>query len=133
MNREQIDANRLLIIDELRATKVEGVENLIALMDKHGFFSACCHSHDDSEGGTANHSLWVLWFARETREALLKERPELDIPEESLTIACLSHDICDSTFPAIQGHGTRSRAILEKSGCKVGEEVLAAVCAHSDA
>lgn len=132
MNREQIDNNRLLIIEELRATKVEGVENLISLMDRYEFFTARCHSHDDSEGGTANHSLWVLWFARETRAALLEKGPELDIPEESITIACLCHDLCDCTFPGPQGHGQRSRAILEKSGCSVGEEVLAAVASHSD-
>ncbi len=130
---EDIVGNRKRIIEELTATKRDGVLNLIGLLDKYGFFDAASDSHDASRGGTANHSLWTLWFARDKREAILRQRPEMDIPEESLTLICLCHDICNCTFPIIKGtsHGTRSREILRKSGCAFSEEELDAISSHS--
>lgn len=83
MNREQIENNRQRIIEELRSTKMECVENVIPMMDKGGFFTARCQRHDESEGGLANHSLWVLDFARRSTE----EDPEL------LTLACLCRHV----------------------------------------
>lgn len=79
MTREQIDSNRKIIIEELCATKRSGVDTLVEMMDRYDFFTARCHSHDDQDGGTANHSLWLLWFARQTRQAILKERPDVEI------------------------------------------------------
>jgi len=64
MNREQIDNNRQRVVQELTATGVPGIEAVVAMMDKGGFFTAKCQRHDDSEGGMANHSLWILDFAR---------------------------------------------------------------------
>ena len=132
---EDIAGNRQKITDELLATKREGVGNLIELLDRYEFFDAVSESHDASRGGTANHSLWTLWFAREARESILRQRPEIEIPEDSLTLICLCHDICNCTYPNIKGtsHGSRSREILRKSGCSFSEEELDAISSHSSA
>lgn len=131
MTREQIDNNRKTIIEELRAAKRKGVEELIGLMDRHGFFTAGCDRHDVTAGGTANHSLWLLWLARQTREDILRARSEIDIPEEDLVIACLCHDICDCGFDkSITGHGRRSMEILKKAKVELSEDALIAVMQH---
>ncbi|MCQ2116176.1 MAG: hypothetical protein MJZ07_08240 [Bacteroidales bacterium] len=82
MTREQIDNNRALIIEELRNTKREGVEELIARLDKTEFFTAVCKGHDEAPGGAANQALWRLWFARKSAAAEA-------IEDEDLVLACL--------------------------------------------
>ena len=68
MTKDIIERNRGLYIKEFKATGRSGVEHIISYLDSHHFFEARCNGHDREPGGTANHSLWVLKFARETRE-----------------------------------------------------------------
>ena len=130
---EDIDSNRKLITEELVATKREGVEKLIDLMDKYGFFEATSSSHDTSGGGTANHSLWCLWFARQKCGLISRDTQDDGIPEDSLVLVCLCHDICNCSYPNIKGteHGSRSMEILKRSGCAFTDEELDAIASHS--
>lgn len=131
MTQDGIITNRDLYIKEFKATGWPGVEHIISYLDSHHFFEARCNGHDHERGGTANHSLWTLKFAREIRKAMLKEHPEKDIPDDELIFTCLLHDVCDcNPKPGI--HGRRSREILEKriKGFSFSNDVLDAVNCH---
>lgn len=131
MTKDIIEKNRELYIKEFKATGRQGVEHIISYLDSHRFFEARCNGHDREPGGTANHSLWVLKFARETRESILKKHSEKDIPEDELVFTCLLHDICDCN-PKPKIHGARSREIMEKriKGFSFSNDVLDAVNSH---
>ena len=131
MTKETINRNRELYIKEFKATGLPGVEHIISYLDSHHFFEARCNGHDHEPGGTANHSLWVLKFARETRKAILKENPPKDIPDDELVFTCLLHDVCDCN-PKRGMHGVRSREIMEKriKGFSFSLDVLDAVNSH---
>ena len=133
MFAEDIAGNRKLIVEELAATKRDGREKLVEFMDKYGFFDAASASHDASRGGTANHSLWSLWFARDILKSIQRQHPDTDIPEDSLILACLCHDICNCNYPNIKDaeHGLRSREILIKTGFEFTDEELDAIASHS--
>jgi len=131
MTKETIRKNRELYIMEFKATGRPGVEHIISYLDSHHFFEARCNGHDREPGGTANHSLWVLKFAREVRTSILKEYPEKDIPDDELVFTCLLHDVCDCN-PKHGMHGGRSREIMEKriKGFSFSLDVLDAVNSH---
>ena len=131
MTKETINRNRELYIKEFKATGRTGVEHIVSYLDSHHFFEARCNGHDHEPGGTANHSLWVLKFAREKRKAILKEDPQKDIPDDELVFTCLLHDVCDCN-PKPRKHGGRSREIMEKriKGFSFSLDVLDAVNSH---
>ena len=131
MTKDIIKRNRDLYIQEFKATGRTGVEHIISYLDSHYFFEARCNGHDREPGGTANHSLWVLKFAREVRTAILKEDPNKDIPDDELVFTCLLHDVCDCN-PKHGEHGKRSRDIMEKriKGFSFSLDVLDAVNSH---
>lgn len=132
MTQEYINRNRELYIKEFNATGLPGVNHIISYLGSHHFFESQCHGHDREPGGTANHSLWVLKFARETRNAILAKHPDRTIPEDELVFTCLLHDICDCNPGHDNSHGGRSKHILEKriKGFIFPYNVLAAVNAH---
>ena len=76
---------RKTIIDLLRSTGRKGIENVIELLENSNFFTVGSHSHHRYEGGTADHSLETLEFAR---------RHGKGVDENSLIITSLLHDIC---------------------------------------
>lgn len=131
MTEEVVKKNRELYIEEFRLTGCPGVDNIISYLDSHLFFESRCNGHDRGVGGTANHSLWTLKFARETRDSILKKDPSKDIPDDELVFTCLLHDVCDCN-PKRGMHGGRSREILEHriKGFTFTPEVLAAVNSH---
>ncbi len=85
-----MDAGR--IKDLLLGTGREGMSDLVKYMEEYGFFTAPCSTsyHLAKEGGLAEHSLNVFTVAEE-----LYHLWELQavIPEESVTISALLHDI----------------------------------------
>jgi hypothetical protein len=131
MTQDVINRNRDLYIKELNATGLPGVNHIISYLDSHHFFEAHCNGHDRYPGGTANHSLWVLKFAREDRASILKNHPEKNIPEGDLVLTCLLHDVCNCN-PRPGVHGRRSREILSQriKGFTFSHYVLDAVNAH---
>ena len=96
---------RKTIIDLLRSTGRKGIENVIELLENSNFFTVCSHSHHRYEGGTADHSLETLEFAR---------RHGKGIDDESIIITSLLHDICNiSGYREFKWHGSRSVRILQ--------------------
>ena len=94
------------IIELLRSTKRNGIENVISLLDNSDYFTVGCHSHHKYSGGMAQHALQTLEFAK---------RRGWNIPDDSLIITALLHDICDiNRFRHVKGHGWRSVKLLTK-------------------
>ena len=85
------------IIELLRSTKREGIEELIAFLKKTDFFKAPASTrfHGSFEQGLAEHSMKVYEILREK----VKTSPiKIDIPEESIIIIALLHDICKVNY-----------------------------------
>ena len=131
MTQDVINRNRDIYIKEFNATGFPGANHIISYLDSHNFFEAHCNGHDRYPGGTANHSLWVLKFARESRVSILNKHPEKNISESDLVLACLLHDVCDCN-PRHGVHGRRSWEILSQriKGFTFSHNVLDAVNAH---
>jgi len=79
------------IIELLRSTKREKIEDMIAYLEKGGFFEAPASTrfHGCYAGGLAKHSYRVYQLLVD-KDSLLK----LNTPPESLIIAALLHDVC---------------------------------------
>ena len=96
---------RQTIINLLRSTERKGIENVISLLENSNFFTVGSHSHHRYVGGTADHALETLKFAR---------RHGRGVDENSLIITSLLHDICNIRgYRDIDGHGGRSASILK--------------------
>lgn len=82
------------IIELLRSTKRDGMENLISWMEKNGFFTAPCSTshHLCKEGGLAEHSFNV--FKRMVEQFDLIYGPEKSKDNmDTIVICSLLHDI----------------------------------------
>lgn len=115
------------IINLLRSTGRENIENVIAWMMKNNFFEvpASVKYHNNFRCGLAKHSL-------ETYEEAVKLNETAGLPMNSIIIASLLHDICKSDNYTLtedgrpvkngagvgKGHGRRSMFIL-KRGCQL--------------
>lgn len=82
----------------LRSTARQGVEEVLAGLEKLGFFSAPASTrfHGCEPGGLVAHSLAVCDQALALREMEIAKRPELAerLPIASVIIAALLHDVC---------------------------------------
>lgn len=78
------------IVQLLKETKRNGIEQLIEAMEQGGFFEAPCSSdkHLCIEGGLAKHSLNVVHGMMNLNEAL-----KADLPWDSIVICGLLHDL----------------------------------------
>ena len=100
------------IIELLKSTNREGMDNLIEFLEKSDFFKAPASTrfHGDHEGGLAEHSFKVY--------EILKEKVKiagLDIPEETVIISALLHDICKTNFYKIDYRNAKnSLGVWEK-------------------
>lgn len=100
------------IIELLKSTNREGMDGLIEFLEKSDFFRAPASTrfHGDHEGGLAEHSFKVY--------EILKEKVKiagLDIPEESIIISALLHDICKTNFYKIDYRNAKnSLGVWEK-------------------
>ena len=83
------------IIDLLKSTKREDIENLIAFLEKSDFFEAPASTqyHLAYPGGLAEHSLNVYECANS-----LNLKYGDSYPEASIIIAALTHDFCKINF-----------------------------------
>ena len=81
----------------LRSTKREGIEELINFIKKTDFFKAPASTrfHGSFEGGLLEHSMKVYEILKyKVQNSFLK----IDIPEESLILIALLHDICKANY-----------------------------------
>ena len=90
MNKEYETNGKALFDGELIKTKRDNIKELIECMEDGGFYeSPCSGAHHLAEpGGLLEHSLNVLTLARDLARAW-----ESTIPEDSITISALLHDL----------------------------------------
>ena len=83
------------IINRLRETRRDGIEQVIDYMQNNGFFDRGCHRHHRYDGGLADHA-WQTYQLAMKEEAdyrhLHPDAPLLD--DDSLAICALLHDVC---------------------------------------
>lgn len=84
----------------LRETNREEIENLLDFLEKSDFYKAPASTrfHGSKEQGLLEHSLKVY----EILEEKMKHTPiKIDIPEESIRITALLHDICKTNYYSV--------------------------------
>jgi len=100
------------IIELLKSTNREGMDKLMEFLEKSDFFKAPASTryHGDHEGGLAEHSFKVY--------EILKEKvsnAKMNIPEETIIISALLHDICKTNFYKIDYRNAKnSLGVWEK-------------------
>lgn len=84
-------------LELLRTVKREGIEELIQFLEKSDFFKAPASTrfHGNYEGGLVEHSMKVYEILKHKGENNIKG---ITIPEESIIIIGLLHDICKTNF-----------------------------------
>ena len=91
-----IESNWSSLIDELRKTERDGIENLINYLEHDTDFKTAPAStkfHLCEMGGLAEHSLNVLRFAR-----LVNTTMDSISPDNNVIIAALMHDLCKANY-----------------------------------
>ena len=81
----------------LKKVNRDGIDELISFLEKSDFFKAPASTrfHGDHEGGLVEHSLKVYEILKHKIENNIKG---VTIPEESIIIIGLLHDICKTNF-----------------------------------
>lgn len=83
------------IIELLRSTGREGIESVISFLESSDFFTAPASTkyHSSFEGGLADHSMNVYQIFCHKNKVF-----KLGLPEDTLIICGLLHDICKTNF-----------------------------------
>ncbi|WP_253951907.1 HD domain-containing protein [Xylanibacter caecicola] len=147
----------------LRSTGRTGVDAVIGYLEKSGFFDApaSVQRHLSRNGGLLEHSLNVCRVALKLREAMTVLKPGVEgrLPEDSVIIASLLHDVCKSNiyhkttkyrknvqgrwepyegyevdysrFPV--GHGEKSVIMLLRLGLELTNDEIVAIRWHMSA
>ena len=128
------------ITELLQETGREGIDAVIQYLDDSGFYyrASSPNKHHNFPGGLAEHSLGTYKLAKQYKG-------NLDVPENSIIIAALLHDICKSDRFWFKGrtirqhnpkcemdsrHSVRSIAILKNCGLKLNEQERRAIRWH---
>ncbi len=151
------------ILEILDKTDRQGIDEVMDWLKGSGFFMAPASTnfHGNYEGGLADHSLNVYTAAMRLRATALSLNPSLEeqLPEDSIAIATLLHDVCKadvykevkkkrqnsfgrweeydgytvdySNFPL--GHGEKSVIILLRLGLDLTDAEIAAIRWHMTA
>ena len=78
------------IIDLVKTLNRPGMEAVVDYIENSNYATARCHAHHCYKGGLADHSIEVY-------EHMKREHAN-DMPEESIIICSLFHDICKCCF-----------------------------------
>lgn len=84
-------------IDLLKTVNREGMNELLAFLDKTDFYKAPASTrfHGDYEGGLVEHSMKVYEILSEK----VKHTPiEINVSEDTIKIVALLHDVCKANF-----------------------------------
>lgn len=132
----ECENNKALITALLLNTSRKGMDNVIHYLNESSFFivPSSINRHHNWRGGLAQHCLGVYLTAKEHGDGL---------PENSIIIAGLLHDICKARKlyydeigvihhrqTHIHGHGYRAVKILEECGLELTEEERLAIRWH---
>ena len=84
-------------LELLKTVKREGINELINFLEKSDFFKAPASTrfHGDYEGGLVEHSIKVYEILKHKVENCIEP---INIPDESIIIIGLLHDICKTNF-----------------------------------
>lgn len=97
---EQIEADKIRIIELLKGTGRPGIERLVEWMEtKSDFFTAPASTkyHLHCKGGLARHSLNVYERLKAKVDSGL-----LELKDDTVIITTLLHDVCKANFYAVQ-------------------------------
>lgn len=85
------------IIELLRKTKREGIEDVISFLERSDFFTAPASTrfHGDFKGGLAEHSMKVYEILKKKID---EQQINLNVDENSIIIVALLHDICKCNY-----------------------------------
>ncbi len=160
ISEETFEQKKQRFIDTLKATGRENIDYVIQDLESWGFFEApaSVRNHFNHPGGLLEHSLSVYGAAMSVRSSMIALRPSLEarLPEKSVAIAALLHDVCKtdvyrkvqrarrnevgqyekfdeyqvdySNFPV--GHGEKSVIMLLRSGLDLEDEEILAIRWH---
>ena len=89
------------IIELLRSTNREGMEDVISFLEKSDFFIAPASTrfHGNYEGGLAEHSLKVYEILK---NKLDKKEIDINVNNDTIKIVALLHDICKCNFYKVE-------------------------------
>ena len=95
------------IIELLKATERDRIDKVIDYLEnKSDYFTAPASTafHGNYEGALAEHSLNVYNVAMRVKAAMVEMKPELAdrIPDESIAIVALLHDLCKTNVYKIE-------------------------------
>ena len=98
-------------IELLRSTKREGIENLLAFLEKSDFYTAPASTrfHGNYEGGLLEHSMKVYEIFNEKIK-----NSGLNTPDDTVKIAALLHDICKTNFYKTDFRNVKNNGIWEQ-------------------
>ena len=92
--------NKDKFISLLKSTNRQGVDGCIEELENLGFFTAPASTafHLNTEGGLVEHSLNVCKVALKLRKSMMELDATLEnkLPEDSVILAALLHDMCKS-------------------------------------
>lgn len=90
-----------------RSVNREGMDNLLNWLEENDFYDCPASSkyHCAYRGGLLEHSLNVYDELRR----LLSAYPEVQVPEESIIVAALLHDLCKVDFYAIEKRNRKTQ------------------------
>lgn len=160
MTKEQTKSE---IIRLLESTSREGIKKVIAGIEELGFFEAPASTrfHLNYAGGLAEHSFNVCKVALMLRKQMIEMKAELEerLPEDSVIISTLLHDVCKANiykeaikkrqnaagrweeyqgydvdytnFPL--GHGEKSVIVLLRMGLNLTDDEIMAIRWHMTA
>lgn len=101
-------------INLLKETNREGMDKLLDFLEKSDFYTAPASTrfHGDRESGLLEHSLKFY----EILEEKMKHTPiEINVPEESIRITALLHDICKTNFYTVDYRNAKNaQGVWEK-------------------
>lgn len=95
MDNNKIQSNKERFLQLLKGVNREGMDKLIAYLEKTDFFIAPASTmfHGNYEGALVEHSLNVYNLFKEKNE-----RYELGLKEDSVILMSLLHDMCKANF-----------------------------------
>lgn len=158
MDKEELKKVKARIIELLKSTGIEGMDDFLKELDNSGFYTApaSMKNHLCFEGGLMCHSLNVYEAAMTLKKTFMTERPDIfdTISDESIIIAAILHDVCKSDIyhrkrtaqmefgqaeysnepgPLPIGHGEKSVVMLLRMGLWLTEAEICAIRWHMGA
>lgn len=113
------------IINLVKTLNRPGMEAVVDYIENSNYATARCHAHHCYKGGLADHSIEVY-------EHMKREHAN-DMPEESIIICSLFHDLGKARRAGweFKGyHPARSIAILERCGFELTQDEAFAIRNH---